>query len=940
NPSARKVLNQIQNQLPTDEILNVTPSENSSELFNQLLNHLYKHIAGNVNFALKLADFLLKLAERDLSEFEVIRMIGNQGSVYLRLNQNQDALDCFKRAEQYFQTAQDWLRVGAMQVNQVAALMHLEKYETAVSLSKVARESCALAGSQAQGFIGHLEINLGLIYRRLGQYTEAIKSYEKAELIFQELNAPLSVANILNNRAHLLKVIDQYQDANEHMLQARKIYVEHEVTAEIARTDLNLGSLAFQTGNLQEALQKLEEANQRLLIIKDPLQLGFVNWYRSFIFLKLNLWEEAIHAAKEAEARLQYQNKSIELAQSRLNQAIAFTELGLHPTSEKLQERARRGVSRIKNQTELWSVDVTRATLAFKANNIKKARRIATRLSNEISSQYHPKLKAQTLIILSKGLLSSPKPNLSNIKFKLNEAKNLIERNHFREEKVELLTLYAKVYEREGAFSQSINTLEMAVEQLEQLRLGLGDDELQNSFSDDKLEIYDALVSLYHRQQLDNTQTIEPLLQTISKMHILPIQTQSERSPKMSELLREETALLERWHWQNNRLEQRAPFTEAESARTPTETIEQQKQIEQQISQLRRRRQAFAPRDQNDDKSSILTTEILATLSDQEVYIVYYQADNEYHALVLDHEKAHSYPSLIEANSLSKLHQAWQFHIEDIFEVMSTDQRLAQRYLSKMYEALIRPLLPHIKAKKRLLLTLPLKWNDFPLDAAFDGDQYLAERFETVYVSSPQQLANRPPAYVNEWHHQCLMIGCSDNGRLRHVHQEVEQIAQSAPAAWQKTTIVEEKATVQAIKTAVQDATIIHIAAHVAYRKDNPIFSSIQLFDKSLTLSELSTIQLKKQPLVIFSSCDTASGVTKGSSVLNLGRGMFQAGAKHLILTQWPLEDMATAHFMNNFYTALNANLSNIPQALQEAQINAIKNGRHPFFWAGYVYSY
>jgi CHAT domain-containing protein len=57
-----------------------------------------------------------------------------------------------------------------------------------------------------------------------------------------------------------------------------------------------------------------------------------------------------------------------------------------------------------------------------------------------------------------------------------------------------------------------------------------------------------------------------------------------------------------------------------------------------------------------------------------------------------------------------------------------------------------------------------------------------------------------------------------------------------------------------------------------------------------------------------------------------------------VLATLWPVQDLATARFMERFYTELAAGRSEA-EALAEAQRTAGRDPRtaHPFFWAGFA---
>ncbi|MDF1825730.1 MAG: CHAT domain-containing protein [Verrucomicrobiales bacterium] len=76
--------------------------------------------------------------------------------------------------------------------------------------------------------------------------------------------------------------------------------------------------------------------------------------------------------------------------------------------------------------------------------------------------------------------------------------------------------------------------------------------------------------------------------------------------------------------------------------------------------------------------------------------------------------------------------------------------------------------------------------------------------------------------------------------------------------------------------------------------------------DGILTAEEMSQLDLDGTWMVVLSACETGLGEARsGEGVLGMRRGLMQAGAKHLLLTLWPVADRETALFMIDLYRNL-----------------------------------
>ncbi|MGV8835945.1 CHAT domain-containing protein, partial [Cellvibrio sp.] len=93
--------------------------------------------------------------------------------------------------------------------------------------------------------------------------------------------------------------------------------------------------------------------------------------------------------------------------------------------------------------------------------------------------------------------------------------------------------------------------------------------------------------------------------------------------------------------------------------------------------------------------------------------------------------------------------------------------------------------------------------------------------------------------------------------------------------------------------------------------------------------------------LVLLGACETAQGkLVGGEGSMGLSRGFFEAGAKRVVASFWPVEDKSTAYFMEQFYHSLLTNNKGPLQALQEAQqaVSRVPRWSHPYYWASMAY--
>ncbi|KAH7142575.1 CHAT domain-containing protein, partial [Dactylonectria estremocensis] len=107
-----------------------------------------------------------------------------------------------------------------------------------------------------------------------------------------------------------------------------------------------------------------------------------------------------------------------------------------------------------------------------------------------------------------------------------------------------------------------------------------------------------------------------------------------------------------------------------------------------------------------------------------------------------------------------------------------------------------------------------------------------------------------------------------------------------------------------------------------------PMMSSVALADgKELTVGELMGRRLRAS-LVVLSACDTGVGrLTDGDDIIGFSRALLAAGVKNIVVSLWPVDDLATSFLMKAFYGRLMKGETGAV-ALREAQLAVRRSNR------------
>jgi CHAT domain-containing protein len=137
---------------------------------------------------------------------------------------------------------------------------------------------------------------------------------------------------------------------------------------------------------------------------------------------------------------------------------------------------------------------------------------------------------------------------------------------------------------------------------------------------------------------------------------------------------------------------------------------------------------------------------------------------------------------------------------------------------------------------------------------------------------------------------------------LRHARAELNAIAELYPRA---TTLHGRAADVDSVLSAIDGASVAHLACHGRMRSDSPLFSSLELADGPLNVYELQ--HLRRPPeLVVLSSCDMATSATHpGDELLGFAAALLNMGTRTVIASTVPVPDAAAKRLMRALHERL-----------------------------------
>lgn len=176
--------------------------------------------------------------------------------------------------------------------------------------------------------------------------------------------------------------------------------------------------------------------------------------------------------------------------------------------------------------------------------------------------------------------------------------------------------------------------------------------------------------------------------------------------------------------------------------------------------------------------------------------------------------------------------------------------------------------------------------------------------------------------------------------------KEVEQITKSLPTETYKL-LTGNSATKLAVKENICEYDLLYFATHGISNSENPLDHSFLVLAEGnndsafFTMKEIMnlryTCQLKAD-LVVLSACQTGLGKSHEGGIIGLARAFQIAGANHILMSLWSINDEETSKLMVLFFNELKlANSLQPHESLRNAILKYKKEvNSDPKYWAAF----
>ncbi len=862
-----------------------------------------------------------------------------KGMVTLDAGEMEASLSDLDLAQSIFLAQGQFLWAAFTQVSKLRALAMLGRFDEAIECGQQARD--VFIAHRDFLATGKIEQNLGNLFFMLDNYIKAEHLYRAARERYEVVGDQKQLAQIDNCLATTLTSQHRFREAEMIYEQALTRAEAAQLEVTLAEIETNQGCLALFQGRYDRALNYLEKSRRRYAALGMPHNSAIADQELADAYLELNLAPEAaaiyervipifseLGMQTEQARALAYHGRAYlamghlndartNLAEARvlykhLGNAVGEATVGLIESQVDLAEEDFISVAAVSAQTEVSFTDVHAWGRALIARWLQgDAARSQGRFSEAktlFESALHDAMHWSVIPVIQRCYTS--------------------------------LGLLALTQDDMTAAEQAFKS---AIASIEEARAPLPAEEFRTAFLANKLTPYTEMVriclsgggsdrlaeALGYVERARSRALLDMLAGALTTTHRPGDEFDVELNRQL-EKLREELS----WFYsQINRPDSDAASRGAEMLGEYYDAIREREIAISEITLQLRQQNASAPI----HTTPLDLVKLQSDLGAGTVMVEYFSLGKEWMAFVIKDEGIQVVPLPgIEEDITTEIRQfyfqlgALHHGEERLSRHLPELEARARYHLGILYDRLFRPL-KELVGNRRLLIVPHRVLHYVPFHALHDGVAYLIESHEICCVPSASVLHHclsipRKPL------ERALLVGVTDERNPR-VRDEILALAALFPEA---VTLLEDKATHASLQEHSTAAQILHLACHGHFRPDNPMFSSLQLSDGWFTVREAYRLNLQCE-LVTLSACETGVSVlAPGDEWIGLARSFFAAGAPSLLVSQWTVDDVATASLMKGFYSRLRAG-AGPAAALRDAQCQMMKEKPHPYFWAPFV---
>ncbi|MHC0444178.1 CHAT domain-containing protein [Flavobacterium sp. 3-218] len=761
-----------------------------------------------------------------------------------------------------------------------------------------------------------LNCNKAYYENQFGQTLDAVKSYEKAWMIYQKnkfKNYDI-IEFCLKPLGNLYTILGDYENAENIIKQYYFIASKEKNESQKVSAILNLSNVYQNTGNVEKAIDLIEKTLQTEKL--SPTQKGILYNNLGANYLLTNVGFVVKYNVKNAENSFL---KAISLLKKDKSQSETLANAYRNLAKLKMEQ----------NDLESASEFLAKANIEFQ-KTVKEPRKIA-------------QLYYETAFLnFKQGKITEANQNISAVFRTLipnYNSKNILpNQNSLYAETVLLdaLDLKSEIFLTENKPQDALKSFALSfhIEELLQTLLIYENSkivtQIRNRNRTEKcIEIY---YSLYQKEK--KTSYLESAFLLSEKTKSVVLKNHLSNAASLS---REQKLILQQLqNWNTTILKEQQKLELADISKI-NKAIKKQNEL---MLLLKSKNTKNNAKSQNTFELGKLFDKLE---KDNAVLVEYFFGSHSIYNFTIENRKIKLFPISLDGTGLTKI-----IGFINNFNDSKTIANNPKNYNlvgNKVYKNLEIPKPNH---HKNLIIIPDGILGFLPFEALittasettnFAKMHYLLHDFDIAYNNSAEFYLNS----ISLSKGKKSVVGIfpifeKTSFTLRFSKNELESIKHNFEGQFFEN----EKATFNNFKNNAVGKSIIHLSTH-ASAGDLETPASIKFYDQEILYSELYNLQLNPD-LVVLSACETGIGkLFKAEGAMSVARGFQFAGAQNLLFSLWNVNDYTASVFMDYFYKEIKHN-SSFVHATANAKRAFLKDEnipnakKSPYYWSAFVY--
>jgi len=769
------------------------------------------------------------------------------------------------------------------------------------------------------GMSARVMTNIGNVYHRMDRNQIALDYYNKARVIFEtEGGVPLAVIDY--NRANIYTNLNDLDRAAELYARAAKIYSENSMGLAAARARYSLGYIHFLSGRYTEAITVFENVIDEFDRLGDG-KAGVVSRLDLVeIDVYLNQYGSAIMLADTVVSDSKALGLEYESAKAAYFAAEAFLELGESAESRKYLKIAEREFSRERNPLWIGMCLLLKGKIAARRNQHLRAIECAREARTHFARSGDTRRKSDAELFLA-----DVEMRLGRIPVAVRRLRALLRNGLFASQRQCALNILGQCCIERDKYNEALEYFGAAMETVENTLANLYPDELRHFYLAGNYDTYVRAAECH--LNLGNSDesfiTLSRALALLNSKH-----TSASKLPG---------GLSERYLQERNRLRlQLKKMSLPPSGDKRSTSVVSSSRIEERLWKVERKLRV--PRYRINETESFRhmdTVELMSYLAEDEILVSFAEIAGRVIAFVAGSRGIeHHELSISPAELRSRV-----FELGFVCENAVFDPHISggnSGGIRRTIELLNSELFSHVLPANHnggIILLLEGVFAQIPFWAfSVNSRNHIYEEYKLRVISDPADLKRRREDTRITRQNKSVVFAVQ-SAELPMIDREVKAIE----SLFNNTTLFSDAdATTEAlIRSLGETDGFVHIATHASRSSENPLFSRLLMYDGPFFPFDLFDGGINSK-LVVLSGCQTAGPGIYYGNTFSLAKAFYQAGARFVLASLWPISDKIGMLFMRSFYEALGSG-RDIPHAYSEAltEIHSINDDEA--YWAPFI---